>query len=249
MRRLGADHIDLYRLLHGWDGQTALRGKPRRAGRRCALGQTVHYVGCSNYSAWHLMKALAVADRRGLERFASHRIYWSLIGRDAEVKNSCLPALDQGLGILVWSPLAGGLLTGKYRRDTKPSGTARHLTDWGEPPVYDEAKVYNVIDAVVAIAEGHGVPPAQVALAWQLTRPGVSSVIVGARNEQQVSQSLGAADLELGPEEIERLSSVSASPLPYPLWHQSRTAGERQAERRRPRGSRRLSTQLLPVAG
>ena len=158
------------------------------------------------------MKAMAVADARGLERFASHRIYWSLIGHDAEVE--LVPAaLDQGLGIIVWSPLAGGLLTGKYRRDARPSSGARHLTDWNEPPIYDEDKAHDVIDVLVSTATARGVPPAQVALAWLLARPGVTSVIVGARHQHQISQTLPAADLELEPEEIKQLSAVSSSPF------------------------------------
>jgi aryl-alcohol dehydrogenase-like predicted oxidoreductase len=224
LRRLGTGYVDIYQL-HGWDGQTPLEETLSTLDDVVRAGK-VRYIGCSNYSAWHVMKALAVADRRGLERFASHQIYWSLIGRDAEAE--LVPAaVDQGLGILVWSPLAGGLLTGKYRRDDKPASGSRHLTDWGEPPVYDEAKAYDIIDVVVAVAEAHGVPAAQVSLAWLLTKPAVSSVIVGARHEQQITQTLGAADLVLTPEELERLDKVSKSPLPYPLWHQAKTVSDR----------------------
>lgn len=224
LRRLGTDYVDLYQL-HGWDGQTPLEETMSTLDNLVQAGK-VRYIGCSNYSAWHLMKALAVADRRGWERFASHQIYWSLVGRDAEVE--LVPAaLDQGLGILVWSPLAGGLLTGKYRRDEKPAGDARHLTDWNEPPIYDEAKTYDIIDALVRVASSRGVPPAQVALAWQLARPGVSTVIVGARTEEQIAQTLPAADLSLEAEEMKQLTEVSSSPLPYPLWHQLKTVSDR----------------------
>lgn len=227
LRRLGTDHIDLYQL-HGWDGQTSLEETLGTLDNLVTAGK-VRYLGCSNYSAWHLMKALGVADRRGLERFVSHQIYWSLIGRDAETE--LVPAaLDQGLGVLVWSPLAGGLLTGKYRRDRKPESGSRQLTDWGEPPVYDEAKVYDIIDAVVAVAEAHDVPASQVALAWLLRKPSVSSVIVGARNEQQISQTLGAADLQLTSAEMERLDAVSSTPMPYPLWHQTKTVRDRLSQ-------------------
>lgn len=183
-------------------------------------------MGCSNYAAWHMMKALAVADKRGLQRFVSHQIYWSLVGRDAEVE--LVPAaLDQGVGILVWSPLAGGLLTGKYRRDSRPASGARHLTDWGEPPIYDQDKTYRVIDELVSVAEAQGAPPAQVALAWLLAKPGVSSVIVGARTEEQVAQTLGAADLKLSADQLARLGSVSSAPFPYPFWHQAKTVRDR----------------------
>ena len=224
LRRLGTDYVDLYQV-HGWDGQTALEETLSTLDSAVRSGKT-RYVGCSNYSAWHLMKAMATAQRKGFEPFASHQIYWSLLGRDAEVE--VVPAtLDQGLGILVWSPLSGGLLTGKYRRDVKPSGQARHLTAWPEPPIYDQAKAHDVVDVVVEVAEGYGVPPAQVALAWLLRKPAVSSLILGARNEAQISQLLGAVNLELGAEEIARLDKVSQSPLPYPLWHQANTASER----------------------
>ena len=224
LRRLGTDHVDLFQL-HGWDGQTALEEPLSTLDTAVSSGK-VRYVGCSNYSAWHLMKAMAVAERKGFEPFASHQIYWSLIGRDAEVE--VVPAtVDQGLGILAWSPLAGGLLTGKYRRDMKPTGQARHLTQWSEPPIYDQDKVYDVIDVLVEVAGGHGVPPAQVALAWLLGKPGLSSVIVGARNADQVSQLLGAVNLKLGADEVARLDEVSRSPLPYPLWHQRNAASER----------------------
>jgi aryl-alcohol dehydrogenase-like predicted oxidoreductase len=224
LRRLGTDYIDLYQL-HGWDGQTPLEETLATLDSLVQSGK-VRYTGCSNYSAWHVMKAVATSERLGLGRFASHQIYWSLIGRDVEVE--VVPAaIDQGLGVLVWSPLAGGLLTGKYRRDTKPAAGARHLTEWGEPPVHEPEKVYDVIDAVVEVAAGHGVPPAQVALAWLLTRPAVSSVIVGARDASQITQTLGAADLELSADELGRLDAVSSSPLPYPLWHQAKSVGDR----------------------
>jgi aryl-alcohol dehydrogenase-like predicted oxidoreductase len=224
LRRLGTDYVDLYQL-HGWDGQTSLEETMSVLDDVVRAGK-VRYVGCSNYSAWQLMKALGVADRQGLERFASHQIYWSLVGRDVEVE--VVPAaIDQGVGILVWSPLAGGLLTGKYRRDTKPASGSRQLTDWNEPPISDEGKLHDVVDAVVAVADAHGAPPAQVSLAWLLTKPVVSSVIVGARDAQQIGQTLGAADLVLSAEEVDVLNKVSSSPLTYPLWHQAKTVRDR----------------------
>jgi aryl-alcohol dehydrogenase-like predicted oxidoreductase len=223
LSRLGTDYIDLYQL-HGWDGLTPLEETLEALDNLVKAGK-VRYIGCSNYSAWHLMKALGVSERLGLARFASHQIYWSLIGRDAEVE--LVPAaVDQGLGILVWSPLAGGLLTGKYRRDTKPP-EGRHLTEWNEPPVHDQARVYDVIDVLTEVAEARGVPPAQVALAWLLSRPGVTSLIVGARDQAQVEGTLPAADLELTPDELSRLDKATAFPLPYPLWHQAKTVSDR----------------------
>jgi aryl-alcohol dehydrogenase-like predicted oxidoreductase len=223
LSRLGTDYIDLYQL-HGWDGQTSLEETMTTLDSLVKAGK-VRYIGCSNYSAWHVMKSVGVSERLGLERFASHQIYWSLVGRDAEVE--LVPAaLDQGLGILVWSPIAGGLLTGKYRRDSRPS-EGRHLTDWGEPPIYDEAKTHDVIDALVEVAEGHGVPPVQVALAWLLARPGLTSAIVGARDVAQIGGTLPAADLKLSTEELSHLDKASSMPLPYPLWHQAGTVRDR----------------------
>ena len=208
LSRLGTDYIDVYQL-HGWDGQTSLEETMTTLDSLVKAGK-VRYIGCSNYSAWHVMKALGVSERLGLERFASHQIYWTVVGRDAEVE--LVPAaLDQGLGILVWSPLAGGLLTGKYRRDSKPS-EGRHLTDGGEPPIYDEAKVHDVIDAVVEVAEGHGVPAAQVALAWPLARPGLTRATVGAAMRLR-SRGRSGPVIELSTEELSHLDKVSSAPL------------------------------------
>jgi len=227
LRRLGVDHIDLYQV-HEWDGATPLEETLDALDHLVRSGK-VRYVGCSNYAGWHLMKALGISERRGLQRFVSQQIYYSLQARDAEYE--LVPvALDQHVGILVWSPLAGGLLSGKYRRgDQGPEGS-RHLTDWNEPPVRDEDQLYDVIDAVVEIAEEHGASPAQVALAWLLGRPGVASVVIGARTDEQLADNLGAADLELGAEERARLDAVSAPPLLYPYWHQAKTANDRLGE-------------------
>ena len=136
-------------------------------------------------------------------------------------------SLDQGLGILVWSPLAGGLLSGKYRRrQAAPEGT-RHFENWGEPPVHDEAKLYDTIETLVEVAEARGVSAAEVALAWLLGRPGISSLVIGARTEAQLTNNLRAAELRLTPEETGRLDAVSLQPLLYPYWHQANTAADR----------------------
>ena len=156
----------------------------------------VRYVGGSNYGGWQLMKALAVADRHGYERFVTQQIYYSLQSRDAEYELVPI-AVDQGVGIIVWSPLAGGLLSGKYRRGVEPPAGSRQLTDWNEPPVRDQEQLYDVVEALVEIGEGHGVSAAQVALAWLLDRPGVVSLIVGARTDEQLADNLGAVDLKL----------------------------------------------------
>jgi aryl-alcohol dehydrogenase-like predicted oxidoreductase len=224
LRRLGTDYIDLYQV-HEWDGQTPLEETLRALDDLVTSGK-VRYVGASNYSGWQLMKALGVADQHGLHRFVSQQIYYSLQARDAEYE--LVPVtVDQGLGILVWSPLAGGLLSGKYRRGVDAPAGSRHLGDWHEPPVYDEDKLYDTVDALVEIADAHGVSAAQVSLAWLLGRTGVTSVIVGARTEEQLADNLKSADLTLSADERRRLDDVSAMPLLYPHWHQANTSGDR----------------------
>jgi aryl-alcohol dehydrogenase-like predicted oxidoreductase len=223
LRRLRTDHIDLYQV-HEWDGQTPLEETLDTLDTLVRAGK-VRYIGCSNYAAWQLVKALGISDRLHLQRFASQQIYYSLQAREPEYE--LVPAaLDQGVGILVWSPLAGGLLSGKYRRDAQPA-EGRHLTDWNEPPVRDPELVYDIVDALVEIAEAHGASAAQVALAYTLGKPGVTSLVIGARTEEQLVDNLAAADLELSAEERARLDEISAPPLLYPYWHQAKTASDR----------------------
>ncbi|HTE59918.1 MAG TPA: aldo/keto reductase [Solirubrobacteraceae bacterium] len=224
LRRLGVDHIDLYQV-HEWDGMTPLEETLDALDALVRSGK-VRYIGCSNYAGWQMMKALGLSERRGLQRFVSQQIYYSLQSRDAEYE--LIPsAIDQGVGILVWSPLAGGLLSGKYRRDQPPPAGSRQLTEWNEPPVRDEDQLYRIVDALVEIAAARGVSAAQVALAWLLGRPGVTSVIVGARTEEQLADNLAAAALELDDAERRRLDELSAPPLLYPFWHQAATAADR----------------------
>jgi aryl-alcohol dehydrogenase-like predicted oxidoreductase len=156
----------------------------------------------------------------------SQQVFYSLQARDAEYE--LVPAgLDQGIGMLVWSPLAGGLMSGKYRRDEPGPEGSRHLTDWNEPPVRDADATFDVIEAAVEIGEAHGVSAAQVALAWLLGRPGVTSLVVGARTEEQLADNLAAAQLELEAGEVARLEELSRPPLIYPHWHQAKTAVDR----------------------
>jgi aryl-alcohol dehydrogenase-like predicted oxidoreductase len=224
LRRLRTDHIDLYQV-HEWDGQTPLEETLSALDALVRSGK-VRYIGASNYAAWHLMKALGIADRRQLERFVSQQIYYSLQNRDAETE--LVPvSLDQGLGILVWSPLAGGLLSGKYRRGVEAPAGSRHLSEWDEPPVNDEEKLYDTIETAVEIGKAHGVSAAQVSLAYTLAKPAVTSLIIGARTVEQLSDNLAAADLELSPDEIARLDQVSGEPLRYPYWHQAATSSDR----------------------
>jgi aryl-alcohol dehydrogenase-like predicted oxidoreductase len=224
LRRLRTDHIDLYQV-HEWDGQTPLEETLEALDALVRSGK-VRYVGCSNYTGWQLLKALGVSDRHGFQRFVSQQIHYSLQAREAEYE--LVPAsIDQGLGILVWSPLAGGLLSGKYRRGREGPAGSRHLSGWDEPPVRDADALHDTVDALVEIGEAHGVSAARVAIAWLLGRPAVTSVVVGARTDEQLADNLAAAELELSDEELARLDAVSAPPLLYPYWHQAKTASDR----------------------
>ena len=224
LRRLDTDHIDLYQL-HEWDGLTPAEETLDALDLLVRAGK-VRYVGTSNFAGWQLMKALGTADKLGLPRFVSQQIYYSLQAREAEYE--LIPAaVDQGLGVLIWSPLAGGLLSGKYRRDRQPPARSRQLTDWNEPPVRDQGALYEVIDVLVSIGDVRGVSAAQVALAYLLGQPAVTSLVVGARTAAQLADNLAAADLALTAEERDRLDKASEPPLIYPYWHQAKTASDR----------------------
>jgi len=224
LRRLGTDHIDLYQV-HEWDGLTPLEETLEALDYLVASGK-VRYVGASNYASWQLMKALGIADRLSLPRFVSQQIYYSLQAREAEYE--LIPAaVDQGLGVLVWSPLAGGLLSGKYRRDAQPPGGSRQLTDWNEPPVRDQDVLYDTVDVLTDNGASRGVSAAQVALAYLLRKPAVTSLVIGARTAGQLGDNLAAADLVLTDEELGRLDAASEPPLIYPYWHQAKTARDR----------------------
>jgi aryl-alcohol dehydrogenase-like predicted oxidoreductase len=224
LRRLGTDHIDLYQV-HEWDGVTPLEETLEALDLLVRSGK-VRYVGASNYAGWQLLKALGTAERRGLPRFVSQQIYYSLQARDAEYE--LIPAaVDQGLGVLVWSPLAGGLLSGKYRRGVTPPAGSRQLTEWDEPPVYDQERLYDTVEVLVAIGAERGVSAARVALAYLLGRPAVTSLVIGARTSEQLADNLAAAELVLSDEERRRLDEASAPPLLYPYWHQAKTARDR----------------------
>jgi aryl-alcohol dehydrogenase-like predicted oxidoreductase len=220
LRRLGTDHIDLYQT-HGWDGETAIEETLRALDQLIADGK-VRYLGCSNYSAWHLMKSLGVADHLGLERFVSQQISYNIIGRDAE--NELVPlSLDQGVGILIWGPLAGGLLSGKYQRGADDD----RLRAWKEPPTPDPGRIFDIVDVLREVAETHGATPAQVSLAYILQKPGVTSAVLGPRREESIVTALPAAELELTADDVARLDAVSAVPRPYPQWHQAWSAADR----------------------
>jgi aryl-alcohol dehydrogenase-like predicted oxidoreductase len=214
--------------VHEWDGLTPVDETIEALDTLVRQGK-VRYVGCSNFSGWHLMKSLAAADALGSQRYVSQQIHYTLQAREAEYE--LIPAgLDQGVGALVWSPLAGGLLSGKYRRDREAPAGSRQLSDWGEPPVRDREALWKIVDALVAIADRHGVSAAQVALAWLLARPGVSSLVIGARTDEQLADNLAAASLVLGADEHAQLEAVSRPPLLYPYWHQLDSASARLSD-------------------
>jgi len=218
LRRLGTDRIDLFQL-HGFD---ALTPQEEVMGTLDGLVRTgkVLYVGGSNFSGWHMMKALAASDRLGLVRHVAHQAYYSLIGRDYEWELMPL-GLDQGIGGVIWSPLGWGRLSGKYRRSNPigPDARASRTAD-AAPPVSDE-RLYAVVDALDAVAAEAGRTVAQVALAWVLARPSVSTVVIGARNEAQLRENLGAVGWSIPPEQMARLDAASRPEPPYPNWHQA----------------------------
>ncbi|WP_426227831.1 aldo/keto reductase [Pararhizobium sp. DWP3-4] len=226
LKRLKTDVIDLYQL-HEWDGQTPLEETMEALDMLVRQGK-VRYIGCSNFSGWHIMKALGVSTAEHRQRFVSQQIHYTLEAREAEYE--LLPiSIDQGLGVLVWSPLAGGLLSGKHRRNKTAEGS-RQLAGWDEPPIRDEDRLWNIVDVLVEIAESRNVSGAQVALAWLIGRKAVTSVIIGGRTKAQFKDNLASAELVLTTEERERLDKVSAPPILYPYWHQVRTAKDRLGE-------------------
>ncbi|MER8821933.1 aldo/keto reductase [Mesorhizobium sp. M0991] len=221
LKRLRTDVIDIY-FLHEWDGLTPLEETIAALDTLVAQGK-VRYVGCSNYSGWQVMKGLGISDRHHQPRFVTQQIHYTLEAREAEYE--LLPiSVDQGLGVLVWSPLAGGLLSGKYHRDQP---TARQLSGWSEPPIRDEDRLWRIVDALIDIGNNHGVSAAQVALAWLLGRPAVSSLVIGGRTEAHFKDNIAAASLVLADEERTRLDVVSRPPVLYPYWHQQFTAKDR----------------------
>jgi aryl-alcohol dehydrogenase-like predicted oxidoreductase len=220
LRRLGTDYIDLFQL-HGFDAQTPVEETLSTLNDLVRAGK-IRYIGCSNFSGWHLMKSLAVSDRYGWPRYIAHQAYYSLVGRDYEWELMPL-GLDQKVGAVVWSPLGWGRLTGKIRRGQP----ARENTRMSHPmtreagPQVPEEHLYKVVDALDAVAAETGKTVAQIALNWLLQRPTVSTVIIGARNEEQLRQNLGAVGWNLTREQVRQLDEASAVPKPYPYWHQA----------------------------
>lgn len=219
LRRLGTDCIDLFQL-HGFDALTPVEEVLGTLDVLVRAGK-IRYVGCSNFSGWHLMKSLAAAERYGLPRYVAHQAYYSLIGRDYEWELMPL-ALDQGVGTVVWSPLGWGRLTGKIRRGHPLPETSRlhsKLSNDIGPPVPDE-QVYRVVDAIDEVARETGKTVPQIALNWLLQRPSVATVIVGARNEAHLRDNLQAVGWNLSSEQVAKLDAASGTTLAYPYWHQ-----------------------------
>ncbi|WP_165246618.1 aldo/keto reductase [Paludisphaera soli] len=226
LKRLNTDYIDLFQL-HGYDAETPHEEVLSTLDQLVRDGK-IRYVGCSNFSGWHLMKALSVADRHGWPRYVAHQAYYSLVGRDYEWELMPL-GLDQGVGAVVWSPLGWGRLTGKLRRGQPKPEVSRLNTkvsvDAG--PQVDEEYLYRVVDAIDEVAAEVGKTVPQVALNWLLQRPTVATVVIGARNEEQLRQNLGAVGWNLTPDQVARLDAASARPLAYPYWHQKAAFAER----------------------
>ena len=223
LKRLGTDHVDLY-LMHGFDALTPVEETLRTLDGFIREGK-VRYIGCSNFSGWHLMKALSASERYGLERYVAYQGYYSLIGRDYEWELMPL-ALDQGVATMVWSPLGWGRLTGKIRRGQAPkSGRIQEGGAEGGPIVEDDY-LYDVMDALDSVAKDTGKTVPQIALNWLLQRPTVANVVIGARNEEQLRGNLGALGWNLDKEHIQRLDDASQRTPVYPYWHQ-RDFGER----------------------
>ena len=226
LKRLGTDHIDLYQI-HRPDPVTNIEDTLRALDDLVRQGK-VRYIGCSNLWAWQVMQALGVSDAQGLERFRCTQSYYSLAGR--EIERDLIPLVDdQGMGLLVWSPLAGGFLSGKFTRSQEGEGRRK---SFDFPPV-DKEKGYDIVDVMRKIADAHGVTVAQVALAWVLDNEAVTSVIIGARNLKQLDDNIGAVDVELTDEDRDALDEVSKIPSAYPGWMDALGSDRNPGETRR----------------
>jgi aryl-alcohol dehydrogenase-like predicted oxidoreductase len=215
LRRLRTDYIDVYHM-HGMDAHTPVEETLQTLHDLVQSGK-IRYVACSNFSAWHLMKSLSTSERLGLSKYVAHQIYYSLIGRDVEWE--LLPlGLDQGVGTIVWSPLAGGALSGKVKRNQPPAKDSR----LGQIKFveYDDETLFSVVDVLEAIAKEREKSIPQVAINWLLRKPTVANIVVGARNEEQLRQNLGAIGWKLSDDEVARLDKAGQPSVPYPYWHQ-----------------------------
>jgi aryl-alcohol dehydrogenase-like predicted oxidoreductase len=219
LKRLGTDYIDIYHM-HGFDGNTAVDETLRTLDDMVKSGK-VRYLAASNFSGWHLMKSLAVSEKYGWNKYVAHQVYYSLTNREYEWELMPL-GLDQKVGAIIWSPLAAGKLGGKYRRN-QPIPQESRVAQGGSPvpeAVMDEAILYNIVDALDEIAAETGKTVAQVAINWLLQRPTVSTIVIGARNEEQLMQNLAAAGWNLTVDQVKKLDKISEVPPIYPYWHQ-----------------------------
>ncbi len=227
LKRLNTDYIDLYQI-HRFDSLTNIEDTLRALDDLVRSGK-VRYIGCSNLAAWQLMKALGISRAEGLERFRCTQSYYSLAGR--ELEREMIPLLlDQGVGLLVWSPLAGGFLSGKFTRGGTDAAGRRAKFDF--PPV-DKEQAYDIVDAMRPVAAAHGATVPQVALAWLLAQPAVSSIIIGARKPEQLDDKLKSVELALSPDELTALSEASRLKVEYPVWMDNLPSDRRPGEERR----------------
>lgn len=223
LKRLKRDHIDIY-FMHEWDGLTPLDETLEALAALQQQGK-IRYIGCSNYSGWHIMKALQISESKSLPRFITQQIHYTLEAREADYELIPL-SVDQGLGVMVWSPLAAGLLSGAFGRDRAPE-QSRQAQGWGEPPIRDAERLWTIVDVLEEIATERGVSVAQVSLAWTLSRPAISTLVVGGLNENQFRDNIAATSLKLSEAELSRLNLVSRPPYIYPYWHQHNFAADR----------------------
>ena len=219
LRRLGTDHIDIYHM-HGFDANTPVEETLNVLDNLIQSGK-VRYIACSNFSGWHLMKSLSVSERYGWSKYVAHQAYYSLLNRDFEWELMPL-GIDQKIGTIVWSPLASGKLSGKYQRN-KPAPADARVAQGGSPvqaAITDEARLYDIVDLLDEVAEETGKTVAQVSLNWLLQRPTVDTIIIGARNEEQLKQNLAAVGWNLSLDQVKKLDKVSDTLPRYPYWHQ-----------------------------
>ncbi|AZO07883.1 aldo/keto reductase [Mesorhizobium sp. M3A.F.Ca.ET.080.04.2.1] len=222
LKRLRTDYIDLF-LMHEWDGSTPLEETIEALDALVRHGK-VRYIGCSNYSGWHLMKALHIADTKMQSRFIAQQIHYTLEAREAEYE--LLPiAIDQGVGVMVWSPLTSGLLSGFFSRESPPDWSGPNPA-WSGPPIRDKGRLWRIVDVITDIAGARGIPMSHVALAWVLARPGVASVVTGGLTEEHFRENIAAVDVALSDQELELLNEISRLPYIYPYWHQRKFAAD-----------------------
>lgn len=217
LRRLNTDHIDIYHM-HGFDGNTPVEETLKALDNLVQSGK-VRYIACSNFSGWHLMKSLSVSERYGWSKYIAHQAYYSLLDREFEWELMPL-GIDQKVGTIVWSPLSSGRLSGKFRRGTPMPKDNRMTQGGAHGPATNEPLLYKIVDALDEVAAETGKSVAQIALNWLLGRPTVANIVVGARNEEQLKQNLGAIGWKLSVEQVRKLDAASEVPLIYPYWHQ-----------------------------